>query len=725
MATLGEMLGLGAVPPQEEQYPFAPSNLPMQQPPQAAPFAAPPDVGTSLEDGLADLTQQADLEKQADELAALRRAQAASLSQHAQFAQGIQQRQSQVDLQSADLALAERMSKIFAPDTPSAARDILLNREARSLGVDPKGESFRELKQMIRGLEKNPDNLAALRSSFIHGGIETPPGQLTEMTRAAFSGNADPLEFLDLIRSAQPAPVSIQRPDGMMRLGGEPPAEVAQAAPAQAAQATTLPGEMTPEMARRMGYGTQPRTNREAQELGYRGPTDPAAQRKELETRRPVESAQFSLIDRFVDIDTWGYGRYDVSSWRDINVTNLSQAQRAIVDLLRSAGTSIQGNARDATRHIAEHTQWGILPNSRRILESDPTSRDLFISRRAADQTANEVMGERPPANATAEQRRTYAEDRATITDQIQGRFAGMRFDLANALGAVRPSGLSKEEGADILRRVTTADTVARRELFRDVSNELLTAQSSFLGGPAYDLTGRPAERLQQYVASPFLPQSFKDLAQAEIDRRSAAPAQQPATAPGQRTEVVPPAGTVVTPPTATATADGVPVRPVQTETVRPPAPTQTEGERLRAEGARRDAAAQRDVAVGQETRRLQLEAIPEQRRLARQHGAVELANLQLRVDEAKERGNEREYRRARDAKADAEKQQARIQAAFSQLARALGSRSAGSGGIISSAGGDGGDPNAFKIGVIARRPPPGIRISPPPKVELPSLFRK
>lgn len=663
MATLGETLGLAAVPPQEEQpYPFAPSNLPMQP--------APPDVGGSLETGLSELTQQQALERQVEEMAAVRRAQAASLTQHAQYAQGLQQQQSQVDLQSADLALAERMSKIFAPDTPSAARDILLNREARNLGIDPKGESFRELKQMIRGLERNPDNLAALRSSFIRGGIETAPGEFTEMTRAAFSGRADPLQFLDMIRASQPAPV--QRPAGMMRLGG-PTEEEAAAAPTNAA--TPSPANLPPlqrpappSLVQRFGLDpARPWTMQDLVERGYTGPTSEAGAQR--------------FLSGTSEKDTGLEGR-------DATAMELSRSLLAAEGILNEAGSA-------ATRFFPSvRITWPV-----NVTLTPPNWSELIAG-------TGRLLNVNPDNVSEPATGRSRADRNARLTTELDGHLSSAVF-LIGKMAGQGGQALSDADREMFMQQLNTStNPEARLAVMRNTLDRVFTGLMANREGVPLDVASLPPEGRQAILASSIMPRQMVEAVRAYEARLSG---QQPTSQPTQ-------AG--VSSPISSSGPNQSPIPPTQNQSPIPP--SQNTATAAPPPAAENVPPAGMNRAERQEWFQRQRNA---EDRAAILQGYQQRLDAELRAREQFQQGTP--FQRAQIARQEMHRAQDKFQHAMERVGAMLASgRSGGGGSSGSTPSGGEQDPNAFKMTPIQRRPAPQIRLTPPPRLEIPS-FRK
>lgn len=124
-----------------------------------------------------------------DEYEKLKKTQSQLLQQHSQYSQMLKQKQGQAQERQADLNLADRLLKVFDSRLGKPARQFLLRETAQHVGVDPKGEQFKNMSQMVLGLA--PDELQGLRSMFAQNLGNAEPGQIQQTLRGIMSGQID------------------------------------------------------------------------------------------------------------------------------------------------------------------------------------------------------------------------------------------------------------------------------------------------------------------------------------------------------------------------------------------------------------------------------------------------------------------------------------------------------------------------------------------------------
>lgn len=217
-----------------------------------------------------------------DDLASIHQQQEASLKQHTAFAQGLQQQQDQVNLRSQDLDISERLMAVLDTSLPKFARGHLFRELSNRLGIDPRGETSKELARTLVSLD--PDSAQGIKSMFVGQLSSAAPGTVSQFATSILRGEVGLHEVVKLIGSARAQ--SSAAPQGRAAFEAQfgPPmrAGIGDVAPTQeqptstqeyaVPKATTQPGEMIPEMAERLGYGNAPITNREAMEKkGYTG----------------------------------------------------------------------------------------------------------------------------------------------------------------------------------------------------------------------------------------------------------------------------------------------------------------------------------------------------------------------------------------------------------------------------------------------------------------------
>jgi hypothetical protein len=182
-----------------------------------------------------------------DEYRKLKQVQAKRFQQHQQVAQQLQERQAQLNIRKGDMNVATRLMKVLDSRIPSSSRKVMMNELARSIGVDPKGDRYREVSQMMLGLD--PDSMGSMRQTFASQLSNAQPGQIVELTRGVLRGDVEITAMADLLQQTQgeaeatappqpfqPGPGSVRSFEGQRTI----PAGSEQASP-QLVQALGLP----------------------------------------------------------------------------------------------------------------------------------------------------------------------------------------------------------------------------------------------------------------------------------------------------------------------------------------------------------------------------------------------------------------------------------------------------------------------------------------------------
>lgn len=116
----------------------------------------------------------------------LKARQAATMQQHQQFSQVLQQRQQQNQARQGDLDVASRIMKVLDSRIPKSARQFLNTQLATHMGVDPKNEAFKQTNSMLLGLD--PMSAQMLKTQFGQVIQDAEPGQIADMTRGLMTG---------------------------------------------------------------------------------------------------------------------------------------------------------------------------------------------------------------------------------------------------------------------------------------------------------------------------------------------------------------------------------------------------------------------------------------------------------------------------------------------------------------------------------------------------------
>jgi len=128
---------------------------------------------------------------------AFKQQQAQVLQQHKQYAEQLQERQAQVDAKKGDLDVAGRLYKVLDSRISKSARQFLTRELAQHVGADPKSDQFKQVSQMLTGLD--PDTMQSLRSSFGANLSSMEPGKISETVRGIMTGQVPMNDFIDQV----------------------------------------------------------------------------------------------------------------------------------------------------------------------------------------------------------------------------------------------------------------------------------------------------------------------------------------------------------------------------------------------------------------------------------------------------------------------------------------------------------------------------------------------
>ena len=642
------------------------------------------DLGMTDEENIASTGQMpADI---IDQMAQVREEQARSLQEHIQYRQGLEQKKQEAELRGGDLDVSERLMRVFDTTLPKPFREFEFRGLSRHLGIDPKGDNYKELSKVILGLD--PDSSAAVREAFTARIADASPGQISEFARGILQGKVPVSQLAGMVKEHQRAEASQQgKVEGLFqrveRSKGEfTPNDVIRERDAQAGSSGASAGmaagnlqdgiqggitqrestnvtmqQATPDLGPQQDpstiivEGPPPTDNRTvdpsiAAALGYDANTTPSAEilarhpgiggldakGQQEKAKKLAEYRQFSqetvkLADRLIGIvdqdpNTVPYTMPIIGKWLGQNLN----AAKEIVSL---------EDARNSFRKAVFPEGIYEYYKKNQIGRTDEETRETA---RKAQEVFNNMF-------ALAYMSAKAKDPAGRLSDQdIQLELKGLGADSGSA---------------DLFKSALTA----HKRVTADTYNSRVQTET---GGPAVDISAsKPATIQRQSSADP-----------------TAVPTGQPT---GQT-----PAGTPATTPAEQKTEVG------QT-------PTQ-QAQKSRT----REQAKEADEEVQQQRRKFELEQAPIEAKLRLEAAQRDVVRLQLAMDAAKEAKEWKEYQKLKDQKAEAQKQRDKISAAFAQFARALSRAGGGSVGGTPSMGADQ-DASAFKItpGAGAKRAPP------------------
>ena len=611
----------------------------------AAPAAS---AGPSLEDNLRSVQDEDTITQMGE----VRAAQAQSLDQHAQYRAGLERAQEHVDLRAADLGIAEKAMGVFdTANSSPARRQFVFKQLVRQLGADPKSETVKDLWQLVRGL--SPDESMAVRSNIGSQLSSAGPGQIAGAFRSVIRGELDPLELFSATR-AQP-----------------------QDAGRFAASGVAPQGDMALRGSIRDAITSRESSNVEnappLSEAPLAGPVVP--ERPVPPDNRPVDPGLAQAL---------GYDPNTSSSAEilqkhpGIGGLMVEDQQKLVKDLAKD-----RSNTLDTIK---------LINKALRIVEEEPRAVVFAIN-----------FGKIDVAEFNTAKYITMADDAIktfartllpkNITEHIESNFPGLSDETkgdtiraiasrnAELVNTVISLAYASAKAKDPSGRLSDQDiAIELRNLgWGSGSPDLLRASLQSHGATTVDrynirvrseTGGAPADimsgglvtlnsgRTQQTIPGTY--------PQAAPEQSTPAPGQTP---PEQRTEALTPS-------------------------------QQAQQSRARA---------QSDEDVQQAQRRWNLEQAPVQARLQLEAAQRDVERLELAKQQAREQREYREYQKLQQQQRDAERRRDKIQAAFAQFARAMGSAVRGSVGGGGTNMGPDQDASAFKLAPSAasRRAPP------------------
>jgi hypothetical protein len=627
-----------------------------------------------------------------DQMAQVREEQAKSLQEHMQYRAGLEQKQQEVELRSGDLDVSERLMKVFDTTLPKPFREFELRGLSRHLGIDPKGENFKEISKVVMGLD--PDSSGAVREAFTARIADATPGQISEFTKGILQGKVPISSLAGMVREHQMAQAQIG--GGLSDAGPS-------AIPSNAS-ATPAPGDAGAKGG--MAAGNTPRSSIKDAFAGGREsgnatvqqtPPDIGPSPTTTDPNTIIAEGPAPTDNRVVDPSVASALGYDANKVPSAEI------------LARHPGIGgMDGKEqKEAAKKLAEYRQYTqetvkLADKLDAVVTSDPNTVPYTLP----------IIGRWAGQNINAAKEITSANDAIKqLSEAIfpEGVNAWVRKNVPNMDSdeKVRETGKKAQEVMNTLFALAYMSAKAKdpsgRLSDQDLQLELkgLGADSgsadllkSALRAHVGSTVDRYNTRIQTETGGPGV--DIKATG-ATIQRQGAAPTDPAAAGATQQAQATNVPGTVVTTPGQT---------PSQT-------PTQTPAQQTPADQSRtarsREEAKNADETVQQQTRKFNLEQAPVEARLRLEAAQRDEVRLQLAMDAAKEAKEWKEYQKLKDQKAEARREREKIQSAFAAFARALGN-SRGGGGIggTPSMGADQ-DAGAFKIapGAGTRRAPP------------------
>lgn len=632
-----------------------------------------------------------------DQMAQVREEQARSLQEHLQYRAGLEQQQQQVEMRSGDLDVSERLMRVFDTTLPKPFREFELRGLSRHLGIDPKGDSFKDISKVVMGLD--PDSSQAVKEAFVARMSEASPGQVSEFTRGILQGKVPISQLAGMVRETQVAQASIgglsDAPTATgQQPGGTPP------------DGATHQGKVDALFQRQQGeFKPNDVITQQQAQGGQAGAVAGLEGNPPADLGNPLNTS----------VDQSATGSRDLSK---IIVEGPAPVDNRVVDPSIASALGYDANKVPSAEILARHPGIGGL----KLEDQQKKAKDLGEVRQFAQETvrlADKITG-------------IVDSDPNTVsyTVPIIGRWGfGQNINTAREVTSINdaikqfsetmaPKGWNdfvKKNFPEIVDESQVRETAKKSQ---EVLNSMIAL--AYMSAKAKDPAGRLSDQdLQLELRSLGADSGSADLLKtalashvdATVGRYNAKvrtetggdavdiKAARPATIERQAAAA-----------TTTDPAQAAAATPAQSPTQTQAAPTENKTPAQQAQQSRsREQAKDADEEVQQKQRRWNLEQAPVEARLRLEAAQRDEARLQLAMDQAREQKEWREYQKLKDQKAEATRRREKISAAFAQFARAMSSAVRGGVGGGSMSMGPDQDANAFKIapGTSAKRGPP------------------
>lgn len=634
-----------------------------------------------------------------EQMAKVREEQARSLQEHMQYRQGLEQKQQEVQLRGGDLDVSERLMRVLDTTLPKPFREFEFRGLSRHLGIDPKGDNYKELSKVILGLD--PDSSAAVREAFTARIADAPPGQISEFARGILQGKVPVSELAGMVRENQRA--------GMQTTSQQDKVE------GLFARTERSKAEFTPNDAKRYN---------EAQ-VGPAG------------AQAGMAAGNLDLTPNQTPVDTANQSATAEQNLSEIVVEGPPPVDNRVVD--PSVATALGYDASVPSAEIlARHPGIGGLKLEDQQKEARGEKGWAVV--RTYSKDAIDLV-EKAKGIVTAEPRAVTWASVTTRNIDVEGfntakyitKFNDvlegigrtlLRKDIADGMFENGPQ-LSRETQGDTIRAIASrnaelmntilslayasakAKDPAGRLSDQDIAIEL---RNLGWGSGSADLLKASLDNHASIIIDRYNTRIKTETGGSPVDLRAEAPAKiirtsansadpnasaaptDPVTGSRSALQLEQPAPTQVAPAQT----------PAQ-ETPAQPTPTQQAQNRRSKEVTKDD-----DEAVQQAQRRFNLEQAPKEAALRLEAAQRDVERLELAKQAAKEARDWKEYQKLKDQQREAQRQRDKISAAFASFAKALGRVGGGSIGGSPSMGADQ-DASAFKIapGAGSRRAPP------------------
>jgi len=127
--------------------------------------------------------------------------------QHQERTAQLQQQAQQNQVQQQDMALGQRMVKLFDPNVPKPAKEFLYREMSRQMGVDPKGQTSSELGKMLLSLD--PQSQDSLRRNLVTKISAAKPGEVQGLIKGIMTGQVDGMSLIQLASDTGGAPEAL------------------------------------------------------------------------------------------------------------------------------------------------------------------------------------------------------------------------------------------------------------------------------------------------------------------------------------------------------------------------------------------------------------------------------------------------------------------------------------------------------------------------------------
>jgi len=201
-----------------------------------------------------------------------------------------------------DLELGQRLVQMFDPNVPKPVRQFIYKEMSRQMGVDPAGQTSKEVGQMLMGLD--PEAMDNMRRAIAAKIPDAKPGEVSQLVKGVLTGQVNGMQMIGLAKQSAGAvaagtgpstgeglpggdPTQQPTSTGADLPGGgpyQPGADVTRRARPTGTEVPPVHQQTDPQLLKALGLNpTQQVRNSDLLAKGYTIPTDAKTQREVAE----------------------------------------------------------------------------------------------------------------------------------------------------------------------------------------------------------------------------------------------------------------------------------------------------------------------------------------------------------------------------------------------------------------------------------------------------------